>query len=156
MSFSTSFCITNIGSLQLGTSVDFYSDVDSYTTPFQSDILLSNITSPNCPYVLTNIPNGTTTIQILDVNSNCCVEVPVTTFTCDDCNFGFDVYSSVTFNSRIIAGNLYVLLEESLSVLFEVFQGAFNFFDVLTGESIHESIDLLPMILELLNNFITI
>jgi hypothetical protein len=106
MSFSTSFCITNIGSLQLGTSVNFYSDVDSYTTPFQSDILLSNITSPNCPYVLTNIPNGTTTIQILDVNSNCCVEVPVTTFTCDDCNFGFDVYSSVTFNSRIIAGNL--------------------------------------------------
>lgn len=106
MSFSSSFCLTNIGSLQLGTSVDFYSDVDSYTDPFQTDILLSDITAPNCPYVLTNIPNGTTTLQILDVNSSCCVEIPISTFTCDDCNFGFDIYSSVTFNSRIVAGNL--------------------------------------------------
>ena len=106
MSFSSSFCLTNIGSLQLGTSVDFYSDVDNYTTPFQTDILLSDITGNNCPYLLTNIPNGTTTIQILDVNSSCCVSIPVSTFTCDDCNFGFNVYSSVTFNSRIVAGNL--------------------------------------------------
>lgn len=106
MSFSSSFCLTNIGSLQLGTSVDFYSDVDSYTTPFQTDILLSDITAPNCPFVLNGIPNGTTTLQILDVNSSCCVEIPISTFTCDDCNFGFDVYSSVTFNSRIVAGNL--------------------------------------------------
>ena len=106
MPFSSSFCLTNTGSLQLGTSVDFYSDVDSYTDPFQTDILLSDITAPNCPYVLTNIPDGTTTLQILDVNSSCCVEIPISTFTCDDCNFGFDVYSSVTFNSRIVAGNL--------------------------------------------------
>jgi len=106
MSFSSSFCLTNTGSLQLGTSVDFYSDVDSYTDAFQTDILLSDITAPNCPYVLTNIPDGTTTLQILDVNSSCCVTIPISTFTCDDCNFGFDVYSSVTFNSRIVAGNL--------------------------------------------------
>ena len=69
-------------------------------------IYYSDITAPNCPYVLTNIPDGTTTLQILDVNSSCCVEIPISTFTCDDCNFGFDVYSSVTFNSRIVAGNL--------------------------------------------------
>jgi hypothetical protein len=106
MPFSSSFCLTNIGSLQLGTSVDFYSDEDNYTDPFQTDILLSEITGTNCPYVLNGIPDGTTTLQILDVNSSCCVEIPISTFTCDDCNFGFDVYSSVTFNSRIVAGNL--------------------------------------------------
>jgi len=106
MPFSSSFCLTNTGSLQLGTSVDFYSDEDNYTDPFQTDILLSNITGNNCPYVLNGIPDGTTILQILDVNSSCCVEIPISTFTCDDCNFGFDVYSSVTFNSRIVAGNL--------------------------------------------------
>jgi hypothetical protein len=106
MSFSTSFCITNTGSLLQGTSVDFYSDVDGYTTPFQTDILLSNITGDNCPYVLTNIPNGTTTLQILDVNSSCCVTVPITQNTyCDICDLGFDVYSSTTLG-RIVAGNL--------------------------------------------------
>lgn len=106
MPFSTSFCITNTGNLLPGTSVNFFSNLDDYTTPFQTNILLSDITSPNCPYVLSNIPDGTTTIQLLDVNSSCCVTIPISTFICDDCDFGFDVYSSVTFNSRIVAGNL--------------------------------------------------
>ena len=106
MPFSSSFCLTNTGSLQLGTSVDFYSDEDNYTDPFQTDILLSDITAPNCPYVLTNIPDGTTTLQILDVNSSCCVEIPISQNTiCDICDLGFDVYSSTTL-SRIVAGNL--------------------------------------------------
>jgi hypothetical protein len=106
MSFSSSFCLTNIGSLQLGTSVDFYSDVDNYTTPFQTDILLSNITGTNCPYVLNGIPDGTTTLQIKDINSNCCVTISISPNTlCDICDLGFDVYSSSTI-SVIVAGNL--------------------------------------------------
>ena len=106
MPFSSSFCLTNTGSLQLGTSVDFYSDEDNYTDPFQTDILLSDITGSNCPYVLNGIPNGTTTLQILDVNSSCCVTIPISQNTiCDICDLGFDSYSSTTLG-RIIAGNL--------------------------------------------------
>lgn len=106
MSFSTSFCLTNIGSLQLGTSVDFYSDVDNYTDPFQTDILLSNITGSNCPYVLNGIPDGTTTLQINDTNSSCCVTILISQNTiCDICDLGFDAYSSTTLG-RIVAGNL--------------------------------------------------
>ena len=106
MPFSSSFCLTNTGSLQLGTSVDFYSDEDNYTDPFQTDILLSNITGVNCPYVLNGIPNGTTTLQINDTNSSCCVTIPISQNTiCDICDLGFDVYSSSTI-SVIVAGNL--------------------------------------------------
>jgi hypothetical protein len=106
MSFSSSFCLTNTGSLQLGTSVDIYSNIDNYTSPFQTDILLSNITGTNCPYVLNGIPNGTTTLQIKDRNSNCCVTISISPNTpCSFCNLGFDTYSSTTL-SVIVAGNL--------------------------------------------------
>jgi hypothetical protein len=107
MPFSSSFCLTNIGSLQLGTSVNFYSDVNNYNEPpFQPGISLSNITGTNCPYVLTGIPNGTTTLQIKDINSYCCVTIPISANSpCTFCNLGFDVFSASTIG-RIVAGNL--------------------------------------------------
>jgi hypothetical protein len=106
MSFSSSFCLTNIGSLTSSTSVDIYSNVDNYTTPFQTGILLSDITGTNCPYVLNGIPDGTTTLQINDINSSCCVTISISPNTiCDICDLGFDVYSSSTI-SVIVAGNL--------------------------------------------------
>lgn len=106
MSFTSSFCLTNTGSLQGGTSVDFYSDTDDYTIPFQEDILVSNLIGSNCPYLLTNIPDGATSLYIRDRNSSCCVLIPITPNNiCQTCNLGFDVYSSDTI-SVIIAGNL--------------------------------------------------
>jgi len=106
MPFSSSFCLTNIGNLPSSTSVNIYSNINNYTIPFQTGISLSNITGTNCPYVLTGIPDGTTTLQIKDINSYCCVTIPISANSpCTFCKLGFDVFSASTIG-RIVAGNL--------------------------------------------------
>ena len=106
MPFSTSFCLTNTGNIPVGSLINFYSNTTSYLTPFQTNIQLSNITGSNCPYILTDIPDGTSSILIKDVNSVCCTIINVSANTiCDLCELGFDIYSSSTI-STIVAGNL--------------------------------------------------
>ena len=63
MSFSASTCLSYTGTTTLTNPISIYSDSDSYLSPFTA-ITLSQITSGNCPLVLTGIPNGTTTIRL--------------------------------------------------------------------------------------------
>lgn len=105
MPFSSSICLTNIGTLPLGSNVNIYSNTDNYAVPFQTNILLSLLTS-NCPYILTNIPDGTTEIKFEDTVSRCCYNLILTDN--DLCNlFGIQLsnFSSTTI-SQIIAGVL--------------------------------------------------
>lgn len=105
MPFSSSICLTNIGTLPLGSNVNIYSNTDNYSVPFQTNILLSLLTS-NCPYILTNIPDGTTQIKFEDTVSHCCYNLTLTDNNL--CNlFGIQLsgFSSTTI-SQIIAGVL--------------------------------------------------
>ena len=107
MSFSFSFCLTNTGNIPAGSLINFYSNSNNYDEPpFLSNIPLDDITGTNCPYILTNIPIGTTKILIKDTNSSCCVTIDVLPNNlCDTCDLGFDVYSASTI-STIVAGLL--------------------------------------------------
>ena len=105
MPFSSSICLTNTGTLPLGSYVDIYSNSDSYAFPFQPNISLSLLTS-NCPYILTNIPDGTTEIKFQDIVSHCCYNLIISPNNI--CNlFGIQLsgFSSTTI-SEIVAGLL--------------------------------------------------
>jgi len=105
MSFSSSICITNIGTLPLGCNVSIYSDTDNYTSPFQIDIPLSQLTS-NCPYILTNIPSGTRFIKIEETTSHCCTILELKPINlCDLYHLQIQGFTSTTI-SQIVAGLL--------------------------------------------------
>ena len=108
MPFSTSFCLTNIGNLPSNTTLSFYSNVDGYTTPLigQSSVPLLSVTGANCPYTLTNVLDGTTTIKVQTSAGNCCAVINVSPNNpCSFCNIGFDYFLPNTI-SQIVAGNL--------------------------------------------------
>jgi len=105
MPFSSSICLTNTGTLPLGSSVDIYSNSDSYSVPFQTNISLSLLTS-NCPYILTNIPDGTTQIKFQDIVSHCCYNLSISNNNlCDLYSIQLSGFSSTTV-SQIVAGLL--------------------------------------------------
>jgi len=105
MPFSSSICLTNIGVLPTGSNLNIYSNTDAYSTPFQTNTPLSQLDS-NCPFILTNIPDGTTTIKFVDSTSNCCYELLLSPNNlCDLFGIQLTGFSSTTI-SQIIAGNL--------------------------------------------------
>ena len=88
MSFSASTCLSYTGTTILTNPLRLYSDSDGYITSFGS-LSLSAMTGGNCPYVINNIPDGTTNIKILSKN-NYCVFVDVScNQVCDVCDLGF-------------------------------------------------------------------
>jgi hypothetical protein len=106
MSFSALTCITFTGTTPLGPTIYFYSNLDGFISSFGNAPLLS-LVGENCPYTITGIPDGTTTIRLKDPTTNCCVDIPIdsTLDLCIFCDFGFDIYSATTV-SEIIAGDL--------------------------------------------------
>jgi len=106
MSFSTSFCLTNIGSLLPNTTLTFYSNVDGYTTPIISGVPVLSVTPPNCPYTLNGVYDGTTTIKVESLSGNCCAVIDISPNNpCSFCDLGFDFFLTNTI-SQIVAGNL--------------------------------------------------
>jgi hypothetical protein len=106
MSFSTSFCLTNIGNLPSNTTLSFYSNADGYTVPFQTTVPLFSVTGNNCPFTLTGVYDGTTIIKVQTSTGNCCAVIDITpNDPCTFCNLGFDQFSASTIG-RIVAGNL--------------------------------------------------
>ena len=105
MSISATTCITYTGSTPLGPTMYLYSDVDGYSTSFGS-VPTSSITPPNCPYLITGIPDGATIIRLRDYVSGCCLDIPITSDDlCILCNLNLTDYQSSTV-SQIIAGDL--------------------------------------------------
>ena len=105
MSFSAQTCLTNTGTTTLGSTILFYSDTDGYNTSFGSTPT-SSIIGGNCPFTITGIPNGTTSIKLYDPTSNCCVTIPIqSNDLCITCDLDFTVLSATTV-SQIVAGNL--------------------------------------------------
>jgi hypothetical protein len=106
MPFSAVTCLSYTGTTTLGGTLNLYSNVDSFTTPFQSSINLSAITGNECPYYISNVPDGTTQIRIFDISTGCYCDIPVQSNNlCVSCDLDFNSYSASTIG-RIIAGNL--------------------------------------------------
>ena len=114
MSFSASTCLTYTGNTPLGATLYFYSDFDSFTSPFGS-VATNLIVGGNCPYIITGIPDGATIIRLKDYTSGCCVDIPIqSSDLCIVCNLQFDVLSATTV-SQIVAGNLLTTCEDQVT-----------------------------------------
>lgn len=95
MPFSASTCLTYTGSTQLGGVFNIYSDV-SGSTPIHQGILLSEITSPNCPYVF-EVPDGTSIVYLVDELTGCQLTSPIVSSNfCVTCDLDFNLPLSGT------------------------------------------------------------
>jgi hypothetical protein len=80
-----SICITYTGDTNLGPNMVAYSNTTNYTTPIDT-IPLIDLVPPNCPYILTGVPDGTTRLRLVDPTSGCCIELLVGAFNiCEVC-----------------------------------------------------------------------
>ena len=104
MSFSASTCVTNLGGIDINSTVK----IRTYPGEIQigGDIILSAMTGVNCPYTINDIPNGTTELQIYVPGTNVCGYIDISdNDLCNTCDLGFDSFTSTTIGN-IIAGNL--------------------------------------------------
>ena len=98
MSFLTSICVSDIGSIPQNGLVNIFTNVDNYTTPIQTNVAISAMTGNNCPYYL-SVPSGTTEIHI-DYNNS--VRICLEIFDpCTSCSLGFTNY--LTGNTATIS-----------------------------------------------------
>ena len=82
---NVSICLNYTGNTTLGPDMVAYSNTTNFTTPIAT-IPLTDLVPDNCPYVLTNVPEGTTRIRLVDPTSGCCVELLVGAFNiCEVC-----------------------------------------------------------------------
>jgi hypothetical protein len=122
------FNVTNLST----TGFSIYSNLDLNSPLVQNIPYTSLFESPlgNCPFNLTNIPEGTDYLIVVDqcntsinvssifapeninagsITINCCYAIinlnPTPLSICDECNLSFDTFSTSTVG-RIIAGNL--------------------------------------------------
>ena len=113
MSFSASTCLTfPSGFVSTGT-FNIYSNVDNYITPFQTSIPFTLLTM--CPYIMGNVPNGTTSIKIIDTGNKCCATIDLqSNDLCTTCDLSFDDYETNNIG-RIVAGELTGSCENEIS-----------------------------------------
>ena len=98
MDFSAATCLTNIPNGV--TSFNVYLGQNNYTSPnlIASSVPVSDLTV-NCPYIINNIPDGTTYLSFKDSSGTYCISIPIQDNNiCDNCNLGFSNYSSTTIN----------------------------------------------------------
>ena len=106
MPFSASTCLTDLGTTPLGGTFNIYSNVDNYTSPFQINVSYNSLFGPSCPYVMGNVPNGTTTIKIIDILTKCCATIDLlSNDLCTTCELSFDSYQTSNIGI-IVAGEL--------------------------------------------------
>jgi hypothetical protein len=106
MPFSASTCLTDLGTVALGGTFNIYSNVDNYTSPFQTNVTYSQLFGPLCPYVMGNVPDLTTTIRIIDTFSKCCATLELlSNDLCTTCELLFDSYQTNNVGI-IVAGEL--------------------------------------------------
>jgi hypothetical protein len=99
MTFSASTCLSYTGTTTLTEPIRIFTLGGTFIT----QVNLSQIT--NCPFVLTGIPVGTTTIRLESQNKYCCNINLTCNDLCTTCNLDFNLYQTTEI-SRIVAGNL--------------------------------------------------
>lgn len=106
MSFSAATCITFNGlppSPQVGPFTIYYDS--GHTEVILSNVNLSELTSPNCPYIISNIDDGTEFFYFKDQNNYCFTISVQDNDICSNCNLGLSQYSSTTI-TRLSCGVL--------------------------------------------------
>jgi len=100
--FSAATCITS--TFVSGGDFDIYLDSDYNSTPFSS-VTKTQLTT-NCPFIFSNIPTGTNSLGIKDINLNYCFTIDINDNNiCLNCNIGLSLYSATTV-SRLYGGIL--------------------------------------------------
>ena len=105
MDFSAATCLTDIPNGV--TSFNVYLGQNNYTSPnlIASSVPVDNLTV-NCPYIINNIPDGTTYLSFKDSSGTFCISIPIQDNNiCSNCNLGFSNYSATTI-SKIYCGIL--------------------------------------------------
>lgn len=105
MSFSAATCLTDT---PFGvTSFNVYLGQNNYASPnlIASLVPVSDLTD-NCPYIINNIPDGTTYLSFKDSSGTYCISIPIQDNNiCSNCDLGFSNYSATTIN-KIYCGVL--------------------------------------------------
>ena len=105
MSLTASTCITLTGPEPIGDTLYLYSNINNYSASFGS-VLVNSITGDSCPYLITGIPDGTTSIQLRDPENLCCVTIFIqNNDLCHNCNLSLTSYQNQTVG-QLIAGFL--------------------------------------------------
>jgi len=103
MSFTASTCLTYTGTTPLSGFMNIYSSSD-FNTPLYSNVPLSAMTAPNCPYNFV-VPDGTTLIRLVDPGTLCYIDMPISSNDlCATCNLGLNFVTGGT--ASISAGIL--------------------------------------------------
>jgi len=105
MAFSAATCLTDIPNGV--TSFNVYLGQNNYTSPnlIASSVPVSSLTD-SCPYIINNIPDGTTYLSFKDSSGTFCISIPIQNNNiCDNCDLGFSNYSATTI-SKIYCGIL--------------------------------------------------
>jgi hypothetical protein len=100
--FSAATCLTS--SFVSDGTFNIYLTDDYTSTPFSS--VTKNQLTINCPFIFTNIPAGTTTFYVKNVESLYCFTIPIRDNNiCQTCNLGLSNYSATTI-TRLSCGFL--------------------------------------------------
>lgn len=107
MPFSAATCLTFNPTLQPSEGpFEIYLNSDYSSTPIVSNVELSELSPPYCPFIIQNIPDGTLNLGFKDITNDFCITVPVqNNDICTNCNLGFSNYSATTI-SKLYCGNL--------------------------------------------------
>ena len=100
--FSAATCLTS--SFVSDGTFNIYLTDDYTSTPFSS--VTKNQLTLNCPFIFSNIPAGTTTFYVKNVESLYCFTIPIQDNNiCGNCNLGLSKYSATTI-TRLSCGIL--------------------------------------------------
>lgn len=97
-------CLDPIGNFNVNSTVNIYTNSNDFTNPLVTDIPVSDLVYPNCPFEV-DVPDVATVVKIFDINNNNCVYIPISGQLCEECLFTFDVTPQAN-GSVLTCGNL--------------------------------------------------
>lgn len=114
MSITASTCITFTGYEPLGNTLNLYSNIDNFASSFGT-VLTTQITGSSCPYIMSGIPDGTTSVQLRDPISLCCTTIFLqNNNVCVNCNLSLTSYLTNTV-SQLVVGLLVGDCDDNIS-----------------------------------------
>jgi len=114
MSITASTCITFTGYEPIGNTLNLYSNIDNFASSFGT-VLTTQITGSSCPYIMSGIPDGTTSVQLRDPVSLCCTTIFLqNNNVCVNCNLSLTSYLTNTV-SQLVVGLLVGDCDDNIS-----------------------------------------
>jgi hypothetical protein len=114
MSITASTCITFTGYEPIGNTLNLYSNIDNFVSSFGT-VLTTQITGSSCPYIMSGIPDGTTSVQLRDPISLCCTTIFLQNNNlCVNCNLSLTSYLTNTV-SQLVVGLLVGDCDDNIS-----------------------------------------